>query len=241
MAGDSGNEKIAIVQGDFHMFDTDAEELLARDLGDWDVAMVEGREPGYVLKDSKAGLWYYAIGSITMRTFVKTIHRISDFLGVSKSDPFQNKDIEIYEKIDAQHREIWGYTSPWLRWFLLIFAAVTSITILVDPTFLEKLFPTYTNDYPILFFYPVIPILIHLGTVVNPTNSSKRNDVMAESINQYAVEHDCDRILVLVGEMHRKGIGDRLEDRGWRVDSYRTNSRLGLFVAWMEQHMGIWN
>lgn len=106
MAGDSVEEKIAIVQGDFHMFDTDAEKLLTRDLEEWDVAMIEGRKPGYVLKDSKTGFWYYAVGSITMKTFVKTIQRILDLLGVSKSDPFEEKDIEVYDEIDAQHREL---------------------------------------------------------------------------------------------------------------------------------------
>lgn len=240
MVGDSGEEKFALVQGDFHMFDTDAEELLARDMDRWDVVMVEGREPGYSLLDSRSGFWYYAIGSITMRTIVNTLHRIFDFLGISKSDRFEDKDIEKYDRIDAQHREIWGFTSWWFRWSLLIFAAGTSITILIDPTFLEKLFPTYTNDYPILFFYPIIPILVHLGTVVNPTNSSKRNDAMAESIDEYAEDNDYNRILVLVGEMHRNGIVTRLEERGWNVDSYRTNSRIGMFVAWVEQHMGKW-
>ncbi|MFB6187021.1 MAG: hypothetical protein ABEI86_09180 [Halobacteriaceae archaeon] len=64
---------------------------------------------------------------------------------------------------------------------------------------------------------------------------------MVESIDEYAEDKDYNRILVLVGEMHRNGIVTRLEERGWNVDSYQTKSRLGMFVSRVEQHMGNWN
>ncbi|WP_336329990.1 hypothetical protein [Haloarcula sp. CGMCC 1.2071] len=239
-------KKEAIVQGEFHGSNKDANTLLERNLEEWDTLLVEGREPVYSLQNSKFGFEYYAIGAMFLTTAERYFHEVSDKLGIAQQDPVDEAEIDSNKRIDAEHREIWGFTDRSLRWTLLLFAALGSIVILIQPEefvyLSDKSFPWffYQQWHSYLLFFPVLPGLVHIFTVVNPTNSSKRNQVMVENIVEYTTEKDYDKALILVGEMHREGIVKRLEEQGWDIESNQTHSQLGTRLSSIYNLFGDW-
>lgn len=236
-----GDEKVAIIQGEFHLSTKDANRLVNRELEEWDAILVEGREPVYSLENARFGFWYYAIGAIFTRTMVRAIHRIKGELGLAEIDPLESAEIDTDARIDATHREIWNFTNRWFRWSLLLLAAGASIWTLMNPDFLNNwnnlFFATYHST---LFFYPFLPMFLHIITIVNPTNSRLRNEVMCDSIVNHASEQGHDRLLILVGEMHREGITNQLESRGWKINSQPTQSRAGKVISHIYRKFGNW-
>lgn len=246
MGGPTDSDKKAIVQGEFHSSNEDANALLNRNLEQWDTLLVEGRDPVYSLHNSKFGFEYYAIGAMFLRTAVVYLHKIVHILGIAQQDPVDEAEIDSNKRIDAEHREIWGFTNKWLRWTLLLFATLGSIAILIQPTEIVYLsakifswFP-YQQWHSYLLFFPAMPGLVHIFTIVNPTNSSERNQVMVENIIEYTTEKDYDNALIIVGEMHREGVVKRLEEQGWDIESNQTHSKLGRGIYWAYSLFGDW-
>ena len=133
MGGPEDSEKVAIVQGEFHSSNEDANALLNVNQEEWDTLLVEGREPVYSLQNSKFGFEYYAIGAMLLTTAGVYFHNVVDKLGIAQQDPVDEAEIDLNKRIDAEHREIWGFTDRWLRWTLLLSAALGSIAILIQP------------------------------------------------------------------------------------------------------------
>ncbi|MFB6185512.1 MAG: hypothetical protein ABEI86_01420 [Halobacteriaceae archaeon] len=240
MDGSSNPKKKAIVQGEFHQSDKDKNELLNRDLEDWDTLLVEGRDPVFNLKDSKFGFGYYAIGAISVRTIIRCLNKFLELMGVLSGDAFDELDIDVNNRIDAQHRDIWAFTNRYTRWILLLFAALASIGLLYRPGFLGNISELFSIWHSLLVFFPFLPGFVHIFAVVNPTNSSERNEKMVESIVEYTSENGYDRALILVGEMHRTGVSNSLEDRGWDVASNPTNSWAGRKLSSIYRKFGDW-
>lgn len=234
--------KVAVLQGEFHLSSKDANQLVNRELEEWDAILIEGREPVYSFENARFGFWYYAIGAIFTRTLVSLIHNGKSKLGIANSNPWESADIDAYSRIDASHREIWSFTNTKTRWGSLLFAVGASLWILMNPDFLERwndvFFATY---HSILLFYPVLPMLLHIVTIVNPTNSQSRNEVMCNSIVNYSDEQGHNRMLILVGEMHREGIGDQLVSKGWEIESIPTHSWVGRWISKLYRWFGDWN
>lgn len=239
--GEERDEKVAIVQGEFHLSTKDANQLVDRELEEWDAILIEGREPVYSLENARFGFWYYAIGAIFTRTLIVAIHGIKEKLGIGNSDPWVDDNIDTNYRIDANHREVWNFTNKWIRWGFLFLAAVASLLALMNLDFLSNwnnmFFATYHST---LFFYPFLPMLLHIITVVNPTNSRRRNEVMCDSVINYTSEQGHDRILILVGEMHREGVTHQLENRGWKINSKPTHSRVGKIISRIYRRFGNW-
>jgi uroporphyrinogen-III synthase len=63
---------------------------------------------------------------------------------------------------------------------------------------------------------------------------------MTENIIEYTTENDFDTALILVGEMHREGIVERLEEQGWNVESNQTHSNLGTQISRAYKLLGDW-
>ncbi|WEL18672.1 putative membrane protein [Halorhabdus sp. SVX81] len=246
MCEPTDSEKTAIVQGEIHLSNDDVNALLERNLEDWDTLLVEGRVPVYNLQNSKFGFGYYAIGAIFLTTASVFLHKVFDGLKIAQQDPVDEVEIDSNKRIDAKHREIWGFTSDWLRWTLLLFAAFGSIAILTQPEVVGNLFYKCFSWFPYrewhlyLLFFPTLPGLVHIFSIVNPTNSSERNQAMVENIVEYTTENNYDKALILVGEMHREGIVERLEDRGWDVESNQTHSKLGNGISRAYNLFGDW-
>lgn len=241
MSEEKFDDKSAIVQGEFHLSVKDSRALLDRDLEKWDTLLVEGRESVYNMKNSKFGFAYYSIGAITVRSIITYFHRMKEAVGLSSADPVDEAKIDTNTRIDAQHREIWGFTSPWLRWALLILALIGSGWVLKNPDFLKNINNTYfATWHSILLFYPTIPGLVHIFAVVNPTNSGKRNDEMVQNIVDYSAKNGHERILVLVGEMHRQSIAESLVNQGWSVESNSTHSHIGRGLTRLYKRFGDW-
>lgn len=238
----SGSEKMAIVQGEFHLSSKDADELIDRNTKEWDVILVKGREPVYSLENAQFGFWYYAIGAIITRTLMGLIHTVKEKLGVGNNTPWEDLDIDTNCRIDAHHREIWGFTNKRVRMILLALASLASIWALLNPNFLKNWNDTFFSTYhSVIFFFPFLPMLLHIIAIVNPTNSGKRNGVMANSIEEYSEENSHKRALILVGEMHRKGVAKHLEKQGWTVKSNPTYSRIGRAISHVYGKFGNWD
>lgn len=234
-------EKIAIIQGEFHLSSKDAHELAERDLDDWDAILVEGREPVYSLDSARFGFWYYAIGAMFTRTFVGLIHKAKKKLRIANNNPWEGEAIDVNSRIDAQHREIWNFTNKWVRWSLLLIASLASLWTLMNPSFLKDWNSVFFDNYhTILFFYPFLPMLVHISAVVNPTNSRRRNTEMCDNIENYSSEKGYERVLILVGEMHREGIATQLRNNGWKIESNPTHSRIGKVVSRIYKSLGDW-
>ncbi|SEP33460.1 hypothetical protein SAMN05216388_10981 [Halorientalis persicus] len=246
MAESTDSKKTAIVQGEFHTSTQDIGALLEEDFEEWDTLLVEGREPVYNLQDSKFGFSYYAIGAMFLTTLVLYFHKVVDKLGIAHQDPVEEANIDSNKRIDAEHREIWGFTNKWFRWTLLLLAGLGSIIILTQPEEVVSLFDLFFYWFPFrgwhiyLLFFPILPGLVHILTIVNPTSSNKRNQVMVENIIEYTRENDYDRALILVGEMHREGVAKGLEEQDWSVETNQTNSRLGKGISWLYNQFGEW-
>jgi hypothetical protein len=246
MSEPTDSRNIAIVQGEFHLSNEDAKALLEKNLEEWDTLLVEGREPVYNLRDSKFGFAYYAVGAIFLTTIFLYFDKLVDRLGIAQKDPVDEAEIDLNKCIDAEHRETWEFTNKFLRWSLLLFAAVGSVAILIQPTeivdFIRQTFHwfPYQKWHSYLLFFPGLPGLVHILAIVNPTNSSKRNQVMVENIIEYTRENDYDKALILVGEMHRKGVAKGLEEKGWSVKTNRTHSSLAKRIFWVYNLFGDW-
>lgn len=222
------NGRKAIVQGDFHPSNKDAKALIDRDLEDWDVLYIEGREPIYNLSGSNFGFAYYAIGAISTRSIIRGVHWFKQKFRLESKGLLDDLPIDKNNRIDAQHREIWGYTNKLLRWLLLASTALISAYTLKNPQFLQDINSTYFGIWhSILLFFPTLPASVHILSVVNLTNSRKRNDQMAKNIHQHATNNGHNKALILVGEMHRAEVSTLLREKGWNVDSEPSNSQIG--------------
>jgi hypothetical protein len=232
--------KSAIVQGEFHLSNKDANSLLNRDLEEWDVLLVEGRESVYKLENSELGFSYYSIGAITLRTIVLILHKVLGKVGISSTDPIEQAEVPTYNRIDAQHREIWGFTSRWLRVLLLSVSTILSVAILLSHQYISGEFTMVRTSHLFLIFFPILPSIVHVITIVNPTNSIERNKVMVRNIINYTSENQHEKVLVLVGEMHRAGIAESLEEQGWNVTTNQTHSRVGKLISLLYKLFGDW-
>ncbi|WP_229121033.1 hypothetical protein [Halapricum desulfuricans] len=238
--------KKAIVQGEFHLSNKDVSSLLDRDLEQWDTLLVEGREPVHNFENAKFGFGYYTIGTIFVRSSVLYVHKILDILGLASEDPIDDANIDTNKNIDAEHKEIWNNSSWILRWALLTLAAIGSIAVLIKPQFIVDLYwrVFYWWDTPFwytyLLFFPGLPGLVHIFAVVNPTNSKARNRIMVENVVDYTADNDSEQVLILVGELHREGVAERLKDQGWSVESDKTNSKFGKLLTRVYRILGDW-
>lgn len=231
MVPDQSQGREAIVKGDFHLLDGDPEALIDRDLSEWDIVYAEGRDPIYSMEDSKFGFGYYTIGALIMMNFHVFILKLFDYIGLSSSVVLEKADIKLYKRIDATHRKIWEFNSKWARWALIILASWASLATLIPSVGLDHINESPTVQQRILIFFPIIPAMFFLLSVINPTNTNLRNQYMARSINEHATTENHDKILVLVGELHRDGVGATLQDLGWEVDSRPTESRFGRWLS----------
>jgi|GEM_PF-6031269 len=225
MVPDRSAGREAILKGDFHISDADPEALIDRDLSEWDILYAEGRDSTFHMKDSKFGFGYYTIGAMIMRNLQPTLRRLFDHLGLVSPDVLEQADVKVHRRIDATHRKIWEFNGKWGRWVLIILATLASLATLISPIGLDAVW------LRMIILFPGIPAMFFLLSVVNPWNSNMRNQYMASSIDEHAIDEEHNRILVLVGEVHREAVGTHLRDLGWEVDSRPTESRAGRVVG----------
>lgn len=240
--------KQAVIHGDFHLSEVDQEDLLNRDLSEWDALLIEGRRPNFDFEDASFGFGYYAIGAIFIRTCVKWIHGLKRRLGLSKRtriDRLRDRSgFDVFSNIDASHKEIWDFSDSKWKWTLITLAAALSIVLIIDSTI--PIIPILVGInvpelYSIVLIFPFLPGAVHILSVVSPTNSSKRNEVMADNIIEYVEDKDHDRVLILVGEMHREGVTNRLsKNANWDVRSIESKHSLGKVFTSFYEIRGDW-
>ena len=234
--------KVAVIQGEFHLSSKDASQLVNRELEEWDAILIEGREPVYSFENSQIGFWYYAIGAIFTRTLVSLIHKGKTKLGIANNNPWESADIDAYSRIDASHREIAGVRNSKARCGWLRLGTGAAVWNLLNGDVVKNWNDVFFASYhSILFFYPVLPMLIHIVVVVNPTNSQRRNAVMSDSIVNYSDKNGHEKMLILVGEMHREAIADQLISKGWEIESIPTHSKIGRWISKLYRKFGDWN
>lgn len=184
------------------------------------------------LNNLKIGYGFFLVGVIQILLLQGILVRISGLLSdeVNEIDRFEAEckrhGVAFYSDIDLDIESVDSMTPRWVK----VLSAGTLIFLLGwlvfrDPS--SETFPYWYTHLLILVFGFLSPMLYSFAGVAELGRSeSKRDEYMARRINDLAKDDEYNRVLVSCGDSHVEGIAEKLRNRGWSVETHRSNHKI---------------
>ena len=212
----------AIVQGEFHVSNKDAKELLDRDTTASDAIFIEGRGDDVHLERS-ASYFLWLIGYLSLEIIYATSRWIRLTLFRDRWDVREeaaSRGLEVEDEIDAELNDVWTLAEGTARSRLYYLVLLLMLFTLVWPFFGESTFGIPVGVTSVILAW-LIPLGYSAGVVIVCLGvDGVRDEIMANSITEISEKEDYREVLILCGQEHVEGISSLLEEQGWNVDQY---------------------
>lgn len=219
----------AIIQGEVHVAQRDYLSLLDRRTPDTEVLFIEGRSDQIELRYASVGYVLFLLGYLTMETVYQLSGLVNRVLPsretLDTEDGTNLRGLEVDSEIDAELHEMWGLTTTRRRGLMYL----ALLTMLGFSAFHTIVFPQAAIVPDSLLSTVVAagtPLLYTALGIFGLGNDGQRDQIMAEAINERSAHEDHTEVLVLCGDRHVPGIGERLRSMGWEVDDQRSSHPL---------------
>lgn len=222
--------KKAIIRGEAHISNIDRKALLDRDLSDFQAAYFEGRSDTIVMDKYTYSYVLYLIGHLSLELFYITAAKFYNYVLPSPTydveQAARDEGLDVRNEIDLEIHEIYENIDH------DVLRASLGIMVLL---FILSFTGSFYND-TVSFWIVSTPIpswilplvsgvflpFCYSGLTMMIGDSPERDEKMAESIDVLAEKNGHKQVLVLVGDQHVVPISDLLKQRGWEVESERS-------------------
>lgn len=239
--------KKAVVQGEVHIFPTDRESLMNRQIRQFQALYCEGRSETISPHRHRNRYNLYVIGVLTLYLIYGVFSYIySNLLPNSKYDievqarqaglAFDDCiDLEIHEIFDSYSIKtansiLMSLIAIFVFLFLFSFSADTLSFGISGLIMIQTPIPLWVVT---LIFAVLLPFT-YFSLLVSFANSGDRDKQMARSIMKKCDDRGHDSVLVLVGDKHVEPIAKELDKEGWEVEKHRSNSIIARITQKLE-------
>lgn len=240
--------KKAVIQGEVHIFPTDRKSLMNRDTDEYQALYQEGRDETITPHHQQNRYHLYLIGALTLYLGYGIISYIYTNLPLNSGFDIEAQakeagldfddeiDLTIHEIFDSYNTQT---VNRLLSGLIILFALLflntfASDTISVDVLGIISVSTPIPMWMPTLFFAVLLPF-VYFSLLVSYANSGERDVKMASSIIRKCDERGHDSVLILVGDKHVEPIGEKLEEKGWKVEKERTNNKIAKIKRRLKQ------
>lgn len=230
----------AVVKGETHLSNADKRALMEMDLTQFDAVFREGYDKNYFERNITLPYVLFAIGHLVYgATYGRLYFSLDDFRRLAGE-----LEVGYHDKIDMAIYEHYEYQSRLRRVLLFLISPILALLLVGMLVYPLELVISHTVPalLPILSAVAAIVLLFTLGFVwalaffmlLVTELTEKRDETMANNIQEIAEQEGYETILVSCGGTHRSGIASRLEAAEWETDQIATDSRLGRVLLWLE-------
>jgi len=211
----------AVIQGEFHATTKDSKNLLDSATSTTEVVFLEGRSDTILLDESSVGYVLFLIGYLSMEILYKTLdwirrHLPGEHWDIRKEATSRGMDVE--DEIDAELHQTWYLADGLIRKLLYLISMLLVIYLLTNSVWGGAV-PGELTKITAVFMAWSIPFVFSAAILLLAIFAKgKRDEIMSESIIDAAEQEDYEDMLILCGQLHAKGIHDRLQEEGWDVE-----------------------
>lgn len=209
----------AIIQGDLHVSRRDSRALLDQHTAETDALFVEGRSDTIQLETHAMGYLLFLIGFL----IIQSLYRMSDVIYESipgggewtiEDDARDEYGLEVYDEIDAELNELWGWVGKGEQVVLYILTTIFGVFV-IRYSVIGGLF----HGPVTIFIVVTFPLIFSALVILRPKRNERREKTMVDSIIDASESEDYEEVLILCGDIHVSSISEKLREEGWEVEN----------------------